>query len=76
MVVDGGGLMVPVGGGVDEPCARFDFFAGGSSRSLLVLLGSVGCDGALALFGTWMPSSDNDKDFRLVLYGMVLEDEL
>lgn len=67
MVVVLGGLMSPVGDA--EPCERLLFFEGGSSPSTIVL-GGEGCDWVLERFGTVMPSSESESDFRLVLYGI------
>ena len=71
MVVVRGGLIKPGGGGDDEPCDRFAFLTGGSSPSTRVL-GGEGCDCVLERFGTVMPSSDRESDFRRVLYGIVV----
>lgn len=52
--------------------SRFSFFGGGRSSSegvvvLMVEAGGERWEAALELFGMWMPSSDSETDFRLVL---------
>ena len=67
MVVVRGGLIKPDGrGGGLESCERLDFLTGGSSPSTTVL-GGDGCEAVRDRFGTMMPSSDSDSDFRRVL---------
>lgn len=63
-----GGLMFPSGG----LCEQRAFLTGGSSESF----DGIGnnCDCALALLGTCMPSSDRERLFRRVLYGMIGRD--
>jgi hypothetical protein len=52
--------------GEARPCDRFDFLTGGSSPSTAVL-GGDGWTAALERFGTMMPISVSDRDFRRVL---------
>jgi len=63
--------------GGDMYCGVHLAFLSGGSESIdgsaifEMMESGEGCEGARARLGARMPSSANDRDFRLVLYGIV-----
>lgn len=70
---DADGFDGDVGDGVAEVCVRLIFFAGGCC-GVSVVFGSLegGERCARELLGSWMPREGRERDFRRVLYGIVI----